>query len=70
MKQKRLTICKTYGVNVKNILQSMTVISSRRLQVEQQAEETRRDTLDQLRMTTRAPGHAAEFWHPPMRATP
>ncbi|KAJ0169845.1 hypothetical protein K1T71_014451 [Dendrolimus kikuchii] len=32
------------------------VSSSRRLQVEQQAEETRRDTLDQLRMTTRAPG--------------
>ncbi|KAJ0182137.1 hypothetical protein K1T71_002859, partial [Dendrolimus kikuchii] len=30
--------------------------SSRRLQVEQQAEETRHDTLDQLRMTTRAPG--------------
>ncbi|KAJ0178124.1 hypothetical protein K1T71_005947 [Dendrolimus kikuchii] len=24
MKQKRLTICKTYGVNVKNILQSVT----------------------------------------------
>ncbi|KAJ0181901.1 hypothetical protein K1T71_002623 [Dendrolimus kikuchii] len=32
------------------------VSSSRRLQVEQQAEETRHDTLDQLRMTTRAPG--------------
>ncbi|KAJ0181097.1 hypothetical protein K1T71_003182 [Dendrolimus kikuchii] len=32
------------------------VSSSRRLQVEQQAEETRRDTLDQLRITTRAPG--------------
>ncbi|KAJ0177842.1 hypothetical protein K1T71_006715 [Dendrolimus kikuchii] len=30
--------------------------SPRRLQVEQQAEEIRRDTLDQLRMTTRAPG--------------
>ncbi|KAJ0177935.1 hypothetical protein K1T71_006808 [Dendrolimus kikuchii] len=32
------------------------VSSSRQLQVEQQAEETRHDTLDQLRMTTRAPG--------------
>ncbi|KAJ0181714.1 hypothetical protein K1T71_002436 [Dendrolimus kikuchii] len=32
------------------------VSSSRRLKVEQQAEETRRDTLDQLKMTTRAPG--------------
>ncbi|KAJ0176870.1 hypothetical protein K1T71_008049 [Dendrolimus kikuchii] len=30
--------------------------SSRRLQVEQQAEETRHDTLDQQKMTTRAPG--------------
>ncbi|KAJ0182594.1 hypothetical protein K1T71_001963 [Dendrolimus kikuchii] len=30
--------------------------SSRRLQAEQQAEETRHDALDQLRMTTRAPG--------------
>ncbi|KAJ0182237.1 hypothetical protein K1T71_001606 [Dendrolimus kikuchii] len=32
------------------------VSSSRRLQVEQQAEETRHDALDQLRMMTRAPG--------------
>ncbi|KAJ0181731.1 hypothetical protein K1T71_002453 [Dendrolimus kikuchii] len=59
MKQKRLTICKTYGVNVKNMLQSMTETSLHLDDYKRNNKPKKqgvRDVLDQLRMTTKAPG--------------